>query len=292
MSWTGKRSSRLVSDFQPWGIVLTLFGLWLAAITVMVDLEDRQLERTFRAWQVVREFENLDGAAGSALREALQFLNREFDGAACWFPVGWGSEWATGNRRECLFPRKNRESLVGIRASGVDLMGIDLSGAALERAYLTRTNLSEANLRNADLRGATLIGADLVRADLSRADLSGADLSASEFNFATVRRALDEYVSFSSDPPAEVLEALGNGHLTCAELSEALSNDYRRRTRTDLSGADLTGADLSGANLLHANLTGADLSDANLDGANLLCVDFTDADLSGATMLPAGSLTP
>ena len=271
------------------GLVLTAIGLVLAFIAIVVDQEDRQSERIFRAWQVVRELENRDGAVGSSLHDALQFLNRESDGAWCGFLVSWIPETATRYRRECLFPRKNRESLVGIRASDVDLMGIDLSGAGLERAYLTRTNLSEADLRNADLRNATLIGADLVRADLSGADLSGADLSASEFSFHAVRRVLDEYVSFSSDPPAEVLEALGNGDLTCAELSEALRKDSRS-AGTDLTGADLTGADLTGANLLHANLTGADLSDANLYGANLSCVDFTDADLSGAKMLPAGSL--
>ena len=98
---------------EPWGIILTLIGLVIALITVVVDLEDRQSERTFRAWQVVREYEDRAGAPGSSLREALQFLNREFDGAWCGFLVSWTSQRLTGNRRECLFPRKVGESLAG-----------------------------------------------------------------------------------------------------------------------------------------------------------------------------------
>ena len=80
----------------------------------MVDLEDRQAERTFRAWQVVLTVRT----AGSSRREAVEYLNREFDGRWCGFWMNRVSKQLTGNnRRKCLNPRKARESLVGIEAA-------------------------------------------------------------------------------------------------------------------------------------------------------------------------------
>ena len=49
-------------EFEPWGIFFTLVGVVVALVTIVVDLEDRQAERTFRAWQVVLA----DRPAGSA----------------------------------------------------------------------------------------------------------------------------------------------------------------------------------------------------------------------------------
>ena len=279
-----------------WGIVLTLLGLLLAVTTIVVDLEDRQSERTSRAWQVVREYENRAGTPGSSLREALQFLNHEFDGALCLGWVGRISQWLTGNRRECFFPRKNRESLARISGRGVNLMGIDLSGADLTEADLTGVILRNSTLRDATLRDVRLLGADLVGADLVGADLTGADLSLSDaFTRAGFREALgvDGMRRFTR---ADLSEALWNGHLTCADLSEALKNIYARdinardrpsRHRADLSEADLSEADLSEADLLGANLTGANLSSANLGGADLSCVDETDAIFTGANLTAA-----
>ena len=51
-------SHRFVRGFEPWGIILTFLGLAIALITIIIDLEDRQSERIFRAWQVVRGFES------------------------------------------------------------------------------------------------------------------------------------------------------------------------------------------------------------------------------------------
>lgn len=119
----------------------------------MVDLADRQSERTFRARQGVREFESMaadptampSGAfgTGSSLRKAAEFLNQESDGFFCssliegiWARVG-------GNRdRDCLFPGKSRESLTGLIGRHADLSSISLSGADLEQAR----NLSQEQL--------------------------------------------------------------------------------------------------------------------------------------------------
>ena len=300
MSTTGKGCHHLVRQFEPWGIVITLFGLVFAAIALMVDLADRQSERTFRAWQVVREYENREGTSGSALREALQFLNREFDGAVCRFPVGWFSQWLTGNRRECLFPLKNRESLAGLEARRVDLEGIDLSGADLSEATLLGVTLRDAILQDANLRDATLKGADLVNANLSGANLTGVDLSFVSWD-GRVNVALMEHGLSERSKPVEFAKALRlpDGSFTCADLSEAFEQvrEGTPRAHADLSKADLSKTNLSKANLLGAKLAGADLSDAVLSGAYLMCADltgaiyeganFSDADTAGA-VLPAG----
>ena len=183
MSRTGKGPYRFVREFA-WGhlftvighlvrailLFLTALGVLIAAVTFVVQLEDRQGEQTYRAWQVVREYENRQGASGAPLRDALQFINREFGGALCWAPVNRFPQWLTGNPRQCLFPRKNREKL---QARQVDLAGIDLAGA----------DLTGADLTDATLRNVSLIRAELVRADLAGADLTGAKLRASEFTF-------------------------------------------------------------------------------------------------------------
>ena len=149
---------RFLRAFEPWGIVLALFGVVIALVTIWVDLEDRQAERTFRAWQLVLTVPS----AGSSRREALEYLNREFDGFLCGAPVEWASGLLTGNRRRrCLFPQKERESLAGIEEIGADLSTADLTGAFLMGADLTRANLVGANLTRAFLAGTDLTQAQL-----------------------------------------------------------------------------------------------------------------------------------
>ena len=159
-----------------------MIGVVIALITILVELEDRQSERTFTAWQVVRA-----GAVGSSHREAVEYLNREFAGFLCEGWVNSISRLLTGNRRrECLIPKKERESLAGLQAAGADLAGADLTDADLMIADLTGANLTGADLTGADLTGATLegatlkdatlIGAHLASANLTGADLTGADL--------------------------------------------------------------------------------------------------------------------
>ena len=118
----GSRTAQVAGRFaRTSSIVLTYIGVWIALIAFMVDLEDRKSERTFRAWQVVQGFESRDvkpdtraGASGSSLREALEFLNREFDGFVCGSKVRYLSELLTGNdRRECLFPKKKQRVFGG-----------------------------------------------------------------------------------------------------------------------------------------------------------------------------------
>ena len=115
-----RTSHRLVRGFGPWGIVLTLISVTIALITIVVDLEDRQAERTFRAWQIVLA----ERSAGSSQREALEYLNRTFDGSVCGSWVNWVSKRLTGNsRRECIIPRKERESLAELATINAGLPG-------------------------------------------------------------------------------------------------------------------------------------------------------------------------
>ena len=170
---------RFLRAFEPWGIVLALFGVVIALVTIWVDLEDRQAERTFRAWQLVLTVPS----AGSSRREALEYLNREFDGFLCGAPVEWASGLLTGNRRRrCLFPQKERESLAGIEEIGADLSTADLTGAFLMGANLTRAFLTDAFLTGANLTGANLVGTNLTDANLTRAFLAGTDLTQAQLD--------------------------------------------------------------------------------------------------------------
>lgn len=312
-----------VRKFEPWGIVIALVGLSIALITIMIDLEDRNAERTFRAWQIIQQFEGrvashaaletrvetsfrslqlllpavdgpsfddnfgvliprveraldssvpgfelqsvrrdlgnvvdgldnsapyyslvefvtgeidatlvaagaeLDtdvGLAGSSLREALEFLNRDFEGRVCGFLVRWVSDLLTGNgRRRCLFPQKEQESFVGFVAYSASLRDVGIPRAKLREADLRRSDLEGSDLRGADLWFANLQDAGLTRVDLRGAVLTGADLRDADLSFANLQDA-------------------------------------------DLASADLRDADLSFANLQDADLMGAvNLTQPQLD---------------------------
>ena len=191
------RCHRLVRGFEPWGIVFTGIGVFLtglgvaiALVTIMVELEDRQAERIFRAWQVM-----LTEPAGSSQREAAEYLNREFDGFMCRSWVNSLSIRLTGNsRRGCLIPKKERELLAGIRAASANLTGVNLPNAFLPVANLTGAillgaDLTGADLTDADLPGANLTDANLTRADLTRADLTDANLTGANLTGADLTDA-------------------------------------------------------------------------------------------------------
>ena len=202
---------RFIRGFEPWGIVLVMIGLLLTLTAMIFELEDRQSERMFRAWQTVLQVEERNlrsktktgpefGGQG-ALANALEYLNRDFDGFVCdrgstnpgpWISMRWYSARLTGNPdRSCLVPKRRRESLArlnlrrivltNIRLPGALLLAADLSraklrGANLSGAYLTGADLSGANLRKATLSDAYLLNANLSGAYLLDANLSGADL--------------------------------------------------------------------------------------------------------------------
>ena len=205
VTWLPPRCHRFVREFEPWGILFVFAGLVVTLMGFIIELEDRQSERIFRAWEVVLsatapsssvgESVRVSPRFGSATRQALQFLNREFRGNGCFIGIRELSEYLTGNQfRRCIFPRKRRESLRFINVSntnlsdielpGADLVGGDLSSVFLERSNLKGANLYRAILKGANLREVELSGACMAQTDLGNvyafgADFSGADLSKS-----------------------------------------------------------------------------------------------------------------
>ena len=216
-----------------WGGVGTLVGLVAAFVGFMLELEDRQSERIFRAWEVAIAASNSAGTQGarvdgrplyetdSSARRALEFLNRDFSGRFCGGIVAAVSEATTGNsRRTCVFPRKRRESFKGMRLSRMNLEGVWLPGAELTFGRLDQVNLEDSNFQNAmlrhavlsraRLRGADLRGARLQGADLSDADLEGADLQGADLRSNVTLNGIRRYTNL-----------LGVTGLTCSQLEEA-----------------------------------------------------------------------
>lgn len=228
--WVLGKFHNVLRILTPWGILLTLLGVLIALVTIVVELEDRQTERTFRAWQLVLTVPS----TGSSRRATLEYLNREFGGSLCGRPVAWFSRQLTGNNhRRCFFPQKSRESLAGV----------DIAGAILSNADLTSADLYGANLRGTNLTNAILVRAS-IRADLTGADLTGASLVSANLAYATLTRA-----------------NLSNADLTFAFLWDAVLTD------ANLTGALLTGAVLTGTDLSGADLTDSLLTQAQLDAA-------------------------
>ena len=255
---------------EPWFVVITLFGVAGSLVITMIDLEDRQSERVFRAWQIVRGYASSvsetaqAGTSGSSPRAALELLNRKFDGFVCssWL-VTRISALTTGNRsRRCFFPIKIRESLAGLSLPDAYLAEIDLPNA----------ELTDANLANTDLMAANLMGATLRRARLNDAYVGDADLSCggSELRDAEDRRRF----SF-------ILSGLGVPDRICAQLGDA-SLKGTSFWHADLSGAVLRGADLTGADLRETTLTGTVFNGANLSDADLLDAEITQEQLDSA----------
>ena len=293
----GRGIDRWVRSIEPWGVFLAFFtglvALIVALVALSIELDDRQSQRIIRAWEVVFDAREILASSisvpaaeslapgsslpplfhsqpalifhpppvpvlGSGVRQALQFLNSEFEESGCCGIVHWLSKLLAGNRsRPCIFPDKKRESFQGLR-----LPRIDISEAQLPDVDLTEANLTEANLTEANLTEANLTKANLSNAHLDEANLSGADLTGANLSDAVLTRAgLAGAVLTTAN--------LSGASLVGADLSDAV-----------LSGADLTGADLSGADLIRVNLSEMDLIDVTLTGANLTEVDLTDATLA------------
>ena len=231
-SWT-RRIGVALRKIAVWGGLGTFAGFVAAFVGFMVELEDRQSARVFKAWEVAIAASDSAGTRGaqvdgrrlyetnSSSRKALEFLNRDFNGRLCGSFVRFVSEATTGNsRRVCVFPRKQRESLKGMRLSKLNLDGAWLPGAELTFGRLDQVSLEEANLRKAilqhavltraRLRGADLRGARLQGADLSDADLRDADLQGADLRCNSVLNGVRRYTN--------LLRARG---LTCSQLGQA-----------------------------------------------------------------------
>lgn len=199
--------TRWLRCMEPYGFLVGVIALVVAAAAFVIDLYDRQEERVVRAWQLV----TTQAAGNSGKKEALEYLNRRET------IFGWPAEadhWAYD-----VLPLKRRVDLVGIDLSvekgqtGAFLVDVQLPGANLRKAklagaILTRANLLGADLEGADLTGAQLVGANLTHAVLDRARLVSANLK--EASFASARLFLTELTraTFIGTSEADFLFAL------------------------------------------------------------------------------------
>ena len=265
---------RFIRGFEPWGVLIAIVGLFVTMLGFMIELEDRQSERIFRAWEVVlqatreaSEIEQIDvrdtdhlyrkysTTSGSSVRQALEYLNRDFSGRWCLEGIKNVSIYFTGNMgRTCVFPRKRRENF-----DNITLRFINLSQAALRHASFGR----------ADLRGADLTGADLQLANLQVADMRGADLSCVDANpnekYCTSLRGanlVNADLSCFGPYATQLCAKLYNVEFGCIDLR----NGESRCT-------NLQYADLRGAYLVEVNLDGVDLANARLEGIHGLKCD-------------------
>ena len=216
-----------------WGGFGTLAGLAAAFLAFIVELEDRQSERIFRAWEVAIAASDSAGTRGvsvagaqlyetdTSARQALEFLNRDFSGWICGSVVGFVSDLTTGNsRRTCVFPSKRRESFKGMRLSRMNLKGVWLPRAELTFGRLDQVNLEGANLQRAILQHAVLTRARLGGADLRRSRLQGADLSRSIL-VGTELQGADMRSNVTLNGVRMYTNLLGVSGLTCSQLEKA-----------------------------------------------------------------------
>ena len=199
------RVPKFMRRLKPRGTWLLKFITGLSVLVILLtfvfEMEDRQAERTFRAWETILSVErskkhNKKGGThpilpSDAMYEAVEYLNREFDGRFCSRFLQSGVHLLTGQHgRECLFPRKRRVDLVRRNFSGAQFVGIHLPSAMLISTDLTRANLAQADLTKARLLYANLTWTLLSNANLTRADLVGANLTRADLGGANLADAI------------------------------------------------------------------------------------------------------
>ena len=191
---------KLVHGFAPWGIFLTMLGLLITLFGLVIELEDRQSERIFRAWATVTEVERQSrsrpyeevglkwlSGSGSAAYQAIVFLNRDFNGRFCGLWLVPIFEFLTGNHtRTCFIPKKRKGSFANRDFRGANFEFISLTSAVLVNVNFENANLENANLENAILVGANLADAILADANLEYAILEGANLEGANLENANL----------------------------------------------------------------------------------------------------------
>ena len=317
----GRGIDRWVRSTEPWGVVASIFArfatfvtffarfatlvaLFLAVVALGIEVEDRQSQRIFRAWEVVFDASDiLDDLSpsqeqtferdtlgssqpppviGSGVRQALQFLNRDFEGLWCGYVIRYASQLMTGNPyRKCVFPDKKRESFNGLRLPRIDISGAQLPDADLTQADLTQADLTQADLTDADLSNANLTEAKLIDANLSQANLTSTNLTRTDLtkvDLTGVTLADATLIGVDLSGATLIGMNLARAILTDATLFNITLTD------ADLREAILTGADLRDARLTKADLTKADLTKADLTDATLDLVDLRGSTLDSAQL--------
>ena len=233
--------------------LVTGVGLIGGLLAFMIEMEDRQAERTFRAWEVVasagptKQTEIVKGgftigSSNSNAGGALEYLNREFAGWGCLGIVRGIARLTTGDeRRECVLPRKRRESLAGLQLSNMNLEKVWLPKALLkftqlEGSFLEKANLREAELSCANLASTLLARAELEGAVLKRARMRSANLVEARLNGSDLRGAdlVTAHLRATSLQGARMgCLRTGSGVRVCTDIrgATALTCEQLRRAR-------------------------------------------------------------
>ena len=183
---------KLAIFFEPYGVILTVFGLCASLAIYFDEAADREAERILRAWEVLTS-ENKNMARSSAKKSAIEYLHSFNQPSFC----------LPNSEKFCLVPKKEhlfqgldliKINLAFANLSGANFWEADLSGANLGRADLSGANLRFANLsgtilEEANLSGANLAFANLSEANLAFANLSGANLWKADLNGANFDKA-------------------------------------------------------------------------------------------------------
>ena len=146
--------NNFVRIVEPWGVFLGVIALLLAVISFAIELDDQRDERLFRAWEFLHEYDqsarkldnresNLFVSPAGAVHQALEFLNRNYEGEFCasWLKATF--QFFTGStNRKCLFPPRTRQSLANLHLQAVILVEIELPKADLAiTSVCPKTNL-------------------------------------------------------------------------------------------------------------------------------------------------------
>ena len=296
----------LVVIAQPWGILFAVVGVGIAGLSLLIDLDDRLLDRKYRAWTILLQVSSQttattrasltgsnteDGArsqeiihgrregTGTSVRGALELLNRRFDGRWCFDWVQAVSEYTTGNtRRRCILPRQMSESFADFK-----LPNMILSGAELPEARFHRASLYNASLYDANVRGAMFNFANLKEASFSCADMRGARLYGAELQGARLRHAILIYANMER-------ANLRGARVSFAKLRHVNLEDSVL-DGADLGAASMIGAQLDGASMRATALREANLEDSFFGRADVTDADFEDTNLTSADLSEVSGLT-
>lgn len=228
---------RLAKKLQTSAIIITLERLMIiiAAFLFIIDLSDREINRTNQAWEIVSN----KAPGNSGKTGALEYLNSH----SCWRTDIFNKKMrkmeklsARGKRRRSckLFSLKKRIPLTGINLSlSEGEEGTYLNGIDLQDAILVRANLAGANLLSAKLAGSTLNGAILKETILQETNLEYADLVNAKFQGAFM---LDADLSDANLAGANLKGVI---QLTCDQLQKAHNWEESYRDKDMACGAKI-----------------------------------------------------
>ena len=218
--------SRKLSLIRVLEIIALLVGI-PAALTFVVDLQDRRLARTHQAWQMLA----LQSTGSTGKADALEYLNL--------------------NQQEFWrWPKKIRSNLTGVDVSSskeapLELGPIDLSNGILAGSDFSYAQLDSAVFDNADLTHAKFNGASLVESSfldwptLRSTQYLNTDLYGSDFTYAFFKESCLIDVDFRS---AEL--SLGSFNNSLLFHVDFTNSNLERRDfiQTNISGSNFAGA--------------------------------------------------